>query len=132
MRYLLDTNIVSAWARKSSSALMLKLAQTRPAALCVCTLVEHELLYGFALLPGTRAEAMTLRLLELLPSLPFGSAEARRAATMRVALARSGTPIGPYDTLIAATALEHGLTLVTHNTREFERVEGLAVEDWLA
>lgn len=45
---------------------------------------------------------MTLRLLELLPSLPFGSAEARRAATMRVALARSGTPIGPYNTLIAA------------------------------
>jgi tRNA(fMet)-specific endonuclease VapC len=51
---------------------------------------------------------------------------------MRVALARAGKPIGPYDTLIAATALEHGLTLVTHNTREFRRVEGLAVEDWLA
>lgn len=88
MRYLLDTNIVSAWARKSSSALMLKLAQTPPAA-----------------------EAMTLHLLELLLSLPFGAAEARRAATLRVALGRAGQPIGPNDRLIAATALEYGLTL---------------------
>jgi len=131
MRYLLDTNIVSAWARKSSSPLILKVAQTPPAALCVSTLVEHDLLYGFALLPGTRAEAMTVRPLEVLPSLPFGSAEASRAATLRLALARGQTD-RPYDTLIAATVLEHDLTLVTHNTREFRRVEGLAVEDWLA
>jgi len=55
MRYLLDINIVSAWARKTSSVLMLKLPQTPPAALCVCTLVEHELLYGFELTSGTRA-----------------------------------------------------------------------------
>jgi predicted nucleic acid-binding protein len=92
MRYLLDTDIVSAWALKSSSALMLNLAQTPPAALCVRTLVEHELLYGFALTPGTRAEAMTLRLLEVIPSLPLGSVEARRAATLRVVLTRAGKP----------------------------------------
>ncbi|MGH9651481.1 MAG: PIN domain-containing protein [Terriglobales bacterium] len=82
--------------------------------------------------PARDSGGSALRLLGLLPSLPFGSAEARRAATLRVVLTRAGKPIGPYDALIAATALEHELTLVTHNTREFRRVEGLAVEDWLA
>ena len=71
-----------------------------------------------------------MRLLEVLPSIPFGSAEAQRAAYLRSRLSRLGKPIGPYDLLIAATALENQLTLVTQNLREFRRVEGLVVEDW--
>ncbi len=130
MRYLLDTNIVSVWARQTSPRLLNKLLATPPADLCISVLVEHELRFGFALTPGTRAEDLTLRLLGTIPSIPFGSAEAQRAAYLRSKLARIGTPIGPYDLLIAATALEHQLTLVTHNVREFRRVEGLVVEDW--
>ena len=130
MRYLLDTNIVSIWARQTSPRLLNKLLATPPADLCISVLVEHELRFGFALTPGTRAEELTLRLLEALPSIPFGCAEAQRAALLRSKLSRMGKPIGPYDLLIAATALEHQLTLVTHNVREFRRVEGLVVEDW--
>ena len=130
MRYLLDTNIVSIWARQTSPRLLNRLLATPPADLCISVLVEHELRFGFALTPGTRAEELTLRLLEALPSIPFGSAEAQRAAYLRTKLSRMGKPIGPYDLLIAATALEHQLTLVTHNVREFRRVEGLVVEDW--
>ncbi len=63
-------------------------------------------------------------------TLPFGLAEARRAAQIRAALEVAGTPIGPYDVLIAATALAHGGTLVTHNVQEFDRVAGLPLVDW--
>ena len=69
-------------------------------------------------------------LLRSLPILPFGEAEARAAARIRADLETVGKPIGPHDVLIAATALAHGATLVTHNLREFRRVKGLLVEDW--
>jgi tRNA(fMet)-specific endonuclease VapC len=62
--------------------------------------------------------------------LPFGLDAARTAAEIRMELERHGTPIGPLDTLVAATALEYRATLVTHNVREFGRVKGLKVEDW--
>ncbi|MEO8223700.1 MAG: PIN domain-containing protein [Gammaproteobacteria bacterium] len=132
MRYLLDTNIVSAWAGGQSAPLADRLLATPPADLCISALVQHELLYGFALKSGTRAEARTLRLLEVLPILLFGAPEARRSAILRSQLSRRGTPVGPYDLLIAATAIENSLTLVTHNIREFRRVQELSAEDWLA
>jgi tRNA(fMet)-specific endonuclease VapC len=62
--------------------------------------------------------------------LPFGAAEARAAAAIRVALSNGGRAIGATDVLIAATALTNGCTLVTRNRREFDRVPGLEVEDW--
>ena len=71
MRFLLDTNIVSVWARQTSPILTNKLLATSPADLCISVLVEHELRFGFALTPGTRAENMTLRLLEALPECDF-------------------------------------------------------------
>ena len=64
------------------------------------------------------------------PSFPFDDAAAEEYGRLRAALAARGTPIGPNDMLIAAIALAHDLTLVTHNTREFGRVEGLRLEDW--
>ena len=62
--------------------------------------------------------------------LPFGKKEAEQAAAIRARLERQGLPIGPYDVLIAATALSNHCTLVTHNAKEFSRVEGLQIEDW--
>ena len=56
--------------------------------------------------------------------------DAREAGRLRATLATAGLPIGPFDVLIAGQALARGLTLVTHNTREFARVDGLTVEDW--
>ena len=63
-------------------------------------------------------------------SLPFDDACAEEYGALRATLAAAGRPIGPNDLLIAATALAHDLTLVTHNLREFSRVAGLKIEDW--
>ena len=63
-------------------------------------------------------------------SLPFDDDAARKYGEIRSALSRLGKPIGPNDLMIAATALVHGAVLITHNTREFSRVEGLQIEDW--
>ena len=62
--------------------------------------------------------------------LPFGPKEAAHAADIRAGLERKGLPIGPYDILIAATALSNSSPLVTHNLKEFSKVDGLMVEDW--
>ena len=67
-----------------------------------------------------------------LDSLPFDDDAARKYGEIRSVLTRLGKPIGPNDLMIAATALVHGAVLVTHNTREFSRVEGLQIEDWEA
>ena len=64
------------------------------------------------------------------PVLEFDHEDARQAAARRADLALKGTPIGPYDVLIAEQAKARKLTLVTHNTTEFKRVPGLKVEDW--
>jgi len=63
--------------------------------------------------------------------LPFDDKAALNLGDMRAYLAKQGTPIGPYDLQIAAIAITHSLTVVTHNTREFARVPGLNLEDWL-
>ena len=62
---------------------------------------------------------------------PFGAKEAETAATIRATLESKGTPIGPYDTLIAGIALSIKATLVTNNTKEFKRIETINIEDWL-
>lgn len=64
------------------------------------------------------------------PVLEFDQEDARQAGEIRAQLASKGTPIGPYDVLIAGQAKARKLTLVTHNTTEFQRVSGLRVEDW--
>jgi len=64
------------------------------------------------------------------PVLEFDQEDARQAGEIRAHLASKGTPIGPFDVLIAGQAKARNLTLVTHNTSEFRRVEGLRVEDW--
>jgi tRNA(fMet)-specific endonuclease VapC len=71
-------------------------------------------------------------LLSRVPILPFGANAAAHYGVIRADLERRGAPIGPLDTLIAAHALAEGMTLVTNNRREFDRVAALAVEDWFA
>jgi tRNA(fMet)-specific endonuclease VapC len=65
-----------------------------------------------------------------LPSLPFDDVAAERCGRIRAEVLTKGTPVGPYDLQIAGIALTRGLTVVTHNTREFSRIPGLALEDW--
>jgi tRNA(fMet)-specific endonuclease VapC len=105
----------------------------RPGTLGVPAVVEYELRYGLLRLPQ---EAATPRLAALtqflrpLQMLPFDHECAAHAAKLRVALEAAGTPIGPHDTLIAATALRHQATLITRHVREFSRVPGLQWINW--
>lgn len=90
-----------------------------------------ELYFGAQASQRVRHNAEQIEQLDM-PILPFDAADARAAAEVRADLKRKGTPIGPYDTLIAGQALARGLIVVTGNRREFERVAGLRVEDWTA
>jgi len=106
------------------------LAQS-PSELAIPTVVLFELEVGIA--KSTSPDKRKSHLQEitaLVNVLPFGIAESRSAAQIRVELEKQGLPIGPYDVLIAATALANNTILITHNQKEFGRIEGLKIEDW--
>ncbi len=133
MKTLLDTNACIALLNGSSESLVARVARSSPVDLAISAVTEAELVFG-AHRSAQPAKNLRLlaRFLEPLPSLPFGSRAAEHYGRIRADLAARGTPIGANDLLIAATALAHDLTVVTRNTREFERVVGLRVEDWEA
>lgn len=128
MRFLLDTNAVIALL-KGHQGFLTRLRQHQPQDFGIPAIVAHELFYGA--FKGQRT-ADNLARVDALPFevIEFDREDARLAGELRAQLAAAGTPIGPYDVLIAGQALARALTLVTHNTREFERVSGLRVEDW--
>lgn len=129
---VLDSNTISYYFR-GDPAVVPRLQALRPADLGVPAIVEYELRYGLLRLPVKAAAPRLAALAELLAPmqlLPFDSACAVVAARVRVELEVAGTPIGPHDTLIAATALRHQATLVTRNEREFARVPGLQWVNW--
>lgn len=133
MKYLLDTNVCIGYLNGTSPRIVQQLERLAPNQVFLSSIVKVELLYGA--LRSKRTEAVLARLREFFapfPCLPLDDAGAEVAARIRATLADRGTPIGPNDLLIAATALANGLTLVSHNVREFERVEGLELEDWEA
>ncbi len=109
-----------------------KQALAAGAVLCVSTVVLHELWYGVA--KSARRDYNTERVQMFLSGpvhiLPFDDADARAVGEVRAELERVGSQIGAYDALIAAQAVRRGITLVTANTREFDRVDGLLWEDW--
>ena len=101
--------------------------------LCISAITWTELVYGaFRSMDPDRNLDAARRLLSGIPILPFGTAAGTQAGRIMADLARRGTPIGDRDVLIAAHALSLGMTVVTHNVREFARVSGLRTEDWLA
>ena len=105
--------------------------QTPPREVGVPSVVIYELEVGIAqsTKPENRRRALRT-LLEIATVLVFDEAAAGAAASVRFALEKAGTPIGPLDTLIAGMAIAHSAILVTHNTREFARVPGLKIVDW--
>ncbi|MGV0024952.1 type II toxin-antitoxin system tRNA(fMet)-specific endonuclease VapC [Phormidesmis priestleyi] len=131
MRYLLDTNVCVMYLNGRSISVRDRLRSISTEEMAVCSLVKAELLYGAMRSNNpTRTLERQREFLERFVSLPFGDEAAIVCGQIRARLASTGTPIGAYDLQIAAIALANNLTLVTHNTREFERVEGLKIEDW--
>ena len=128
MRFLLDSNAVIALL-KGQAGFLNRLRQYQPQDFGISAVVAHELYYGAY--KGQRKSENLARVAGLqFEVLEFDREDARAAGELRASLAVSGTPIGPYDVLIAGQALARSLILVTHNTSEFQRVPGLPIEDW--
>ncbi len=128
MKFLLDSNAVIA-LMKGNPGFLAQLRQHQPQDFGLPAIVVHELFYGAY--KGVRIAQNVARVEALqFQIVDFDREDARQAGDIRARLAASGTPIGPYDVLIAGQALARGLTLITHNTREFQRVPGLLMEDW--
>jgi tRNA(fMet)-specific endonuclease VapC len=137
VRYLLDTNVCAMYLNGRSASVRDRILSTPSDEMAICSVVKAELFYGAMRSNNpTRTLERQQNFLGRFVSLPFGDEAALIGGQVRAHLARAGTPIGSYDLLIAAiaphqeSALANNLTLVTHNTREFERVEGLQLEDW--
>jgi len=130
----LDTNAVIAVLNDRTSPVRAKIdaAIGLGRALAISSIVLFELRYGAA--KSTRPERNAQRVADFLLGpievLPFGPADAEEAGDIRAALERAGTPIGPYDILVAAQARRRDALLVTANEREFARVPRLKFEDW--
>src|SRR5215472_5942611 len=129
MRYLLDANAVIALLNDKSSKTAQRARRERVGDVAMSAIVAHELLYGAF---KSRRAAQNLALIDALQFvvLEFDKEDARKAGEVRALLAAKGTPIGPYDVLIAGQAVARDMILVTHNTQEFGRVMGLQIEDW--
>jgi tRNA(fMet)-specific endonuclease VapC len=128
--YALDTNSLS-YFLKGRGRVADRLLALPPHSVGLPSIVLYELDYGASRSDAPRGLRERLDvLLGSLRILSFGEAEARAAVRIRIALEKGGAPIGPMDLLIAATAVEQGAVLVTHNVKEFRRVRGLRVEDW--
>lgn len=131
MIYLLDTNACIVYLNRPISGVRQKLQTLSPQDIAVCSVVKAELFYGAMRSKNTtRTLALQEAFLNNFVSLPFDDAAATIYGRIRAELVANGTPIGPYDLQIAAIAMANNLILVTHNTREFGRVNGLQIEDW--
>ncbi|MCE7795373.1 type II toxin-antitoxin system VapC family toxin [Sphingobium sufflavum] len=129
--FLLDTNILSDLIRHPQGVIASRIAEVGEAEIATSIVVAGELRYGAERRGSPRLTAQLEDILELLPTLPLGDEADIHYGRLRADLERRGTPIGANDMLIAAHALSLGATLVTDNVREFERVTGLAIVNWL-
>lgn len=132
MRYLLDANAVIVLLRQSSPHLLGRVKTLQKVEIGIPVIVMHELFFGAYKSQQTDRNLAAFHALQRdFPVVDFTSDDARVAGAIRAELARAGTPIGPYDVLIAGQAKARDLCVVTNNTREFGRVAGLKVEDWM-
>ena len=128
--YALDTNtLIYFFKGKGNVARFLLNASPKDIAIPAIVLFELEVGISKSTAPEKRREQLA-DLIAAVRILPFGIKEARCSARLRADLERAGNPIGPFDTLIAGTALAHGATLVTRNTREFSRIRNLPLANW--
>jgi len=129
--YLLDTNILSDIIRNPFGQAAQRVEAVGASAICTSIIVAAELRYGCAKKGSARLQARVEALLQTIAVLGLDIPADTQYGSIRAVLEAAGLPIGGNDLLIAAHAAALGLTLVTDNTREFSRVPGLVVENWL-
>jgi len=132
LKYLLDTN-TCVYALKRIPSVLERMHRLTPDDLAVSSVTLAELWFGArkSSRPPEKTRASVDAFLLPLEVLDFDAGAAEAYAALRLALERAGTPIGERDLLIAATASSRKLTVVTHNTKEFSRVPGIGLEDWV-
>lgn len=131
LRYLLDTNVASDLVRNPAGSVARRIAEVGEEQVCISIVVACELRFGAAKSGAPRLIKQLELVLGQLEILALESPAEEHYADIRNTLEQTGTPIGPNDLLIAAHARSLGLVVVTGNFREFSRVPGLAVENWL-
>jgi tRNA(fMet)-specific endonuclease VapC len=130
-RYLLDTNILSDLIRNPQGRITERIAEVGETAVCTSIIVAAELRFGAAKRDSERLTIQLERILSAIDIQPFDAPADTAYARLRAQLEQAGSPIGGNDMLIAAHALATDCTVVTDNEREFTRVAGLLVENWL-
>ena len=131
MRYMLDTNICIYTIKHKPPKVIQRFLSHDPSELCISSITYAELMHGVEKSMAAERNRIAITMfLSLISVLNFDTYAAEEYGKIRADLERKGTPIGPMDILIAAHAKAEDLILVTNNTREFERVEDLEVEDW--
>ena len=131
-RYLLDTNVISDLIRNPQGKAAKRIAKVGEANICTSIIVAAELRYGGAKAGSKRLLNAVDDLLSEIEVLPLDSPADVDYGVIRLELESTGKRIGSNDLLIAAHAISIGATIVTANTKEFNRVRGLKVENWLA
>ena len=129
MQFLFDTNAVISLLGHKSEALINRVLACSEGAIDLSEIVSHELYFSQKVSFNLETTRLLLRDFVVLP---LDEEDSRQAGEIRAELSKSGTPIGPYDVLIAGQAKARNLILITNNVREFERVVGLRLEDWTA
>lgn len=131
MKYLLDTNTCIRYLNRRSQSVIERLESINEADVVICSIVKGELYLGA--MKSQTPEATMLkqsRFAERFVSLPFDDDASLIYARIRAELEVAGTPIGSNDMMIAAIAVLHDLTVVTHNQKEFSRIRHLKITDW--
>ncbi|MGE0531704.1 MAG: type II toxin-antitoxin system VapC family toxin [Hyphomonadaceae bacterium] len=130
-RFLLDTNIVSDLVRNPQGRTAAKIAELGEDTVATSIIVAAELRYGAAKKGSPRLAAQLESILTAMEIIPLEAPADAAYGAVRVALEAAGTPIGANDLLIAAQTLALDMVLVTNNEKEFGRVNGLTIENWL-
>ena len=131
MRYLLDTNIVSNLVRDPHGRVADRIKAIGEQNICTSIIVSAELRYGTSKKASPRLTAQVEAVLGAIDTLPLDSPTDEIYGSIRMQLELAGTPIGGNDLFIAAQAIALDHTLVTDNDKEFARIDGLRVENWL-
>ncbi len=132
MKYMLDTNICIFIIKNKPETVIRKFMEYDAGDICISAITYAELVHGVEKSAAREKNRIALTVfLSEIHIIPFDDAAAQAYGVVKAELQRSGTPIGPLDTLIAAHAKALKVVLVTNNTREFSRVDGLVVEDWV-
>lgn len=130
-QYLLDTNILSDLVRHPQGLIFQQIVTVGEDSICTSIIVACELRFGAVKSGSKRLTQQLESILQVLPVLPLEAPVEHHYANIRAFLEQAGTPIGPNDLVIAAHALALDLTLITANTKGFERVPGLKLDNWL-